>query len=285
MSSAPPPLLNVNVTVPAWLAVDRARRRLDTIRSGTGRLATAAGAAAAAAGMFIDTLTGTALVADAVLTLGGLAALRLWKIDGHQKATASVLYTLPGVALAALLVAEQAVPGIHWWEALGLTVWTAGTWAVRPARVARQMVSPPPPAGPSTDLAPVEEPVVDAHPAALWWAQNAAGAAPGTVLEDVERTGDASMRAIIRSTMPGEPVPDISIRRLSALMDIPEDDIAITPVPGRGAGVRRLTIGQAEASLDPAAVWARRIAPVAMPGAVLVGVRVGRPGIAQEESN
>lgn len=274
-----PPLMKVDVTVPAWPGVDRARRRLDTVRSGTGLLATAAGALSAAVGLFIGDLTGVSLVADAVLSLGGLVTLRMWRPDGHQKATASVLYLTPGVTLAALLVAEQAVPGIHWWEALGLAVWTVGVGVLRPARVARLMMSPPPPP-PSVDLAPVQETVVDAHPAARWWAQHVAidgGTAPGTVLEAVEQTGPSSMRAIIRSVKPGEPVPDISIRRLSALMDIPKELIEIGGVPGRGEGVQRLTIGNAETERDPATVWAQRIAPAAMPGAVLTGIRVGRP--------
>ncbi|WP_133306024.1 hypothetical protein [Microbispora triticiradicis] len=70
------------------------------------------------------------------------------------------------------------------------------------------------------------------------------------------------------------------IRNLSALMDVPEDLIDIGPVPGRGAGVRRLTIGTPDLHSDPATVWAQRIAPLAMPGAVLTSVRIGRPGAA-----
>ncbi|MEV3927653.1 hypothetical protein [Actinomadura coerulea] len=85
------------------------------------------------------------------------------------------------------------------------------------------------------------------------------------------------MTAIIAATTPGNPVPEISIRRLSALLDIPKDQISIGPVPGRGAGVRRLTIGtpDRQQGLDPAVVWAEKIAPAAMPGAVLTGIRVG----------
>lgn len=284
--STPPPLLKVDLTVPAWPAVDHARRRLDAVRSGTGLLATAAGALAASVGLFVDDVTGVALATTAVLSLGGLVTLRLWKPDGHQKATATVLYLAPGATLAALLVAEQAVPGIHWWEALGLLVWTVGTGLMRPARVARLMMSPPPPA-PVVDLAEQPEPEPAGHPAAQWWAQHVAvdgGAAPGTVLEAVELTGPSSMRAMIRSPRPGEPVPDISIRRLSAAMDIPEEDIDISGVPGRGAGVRRLTVGQAAEQSDPATVWAQRIAPAAMPGAVLTGIRVGRPTSTEERS-
>lgn len=85
------------------------------------------------------------------------------------------------------------------------------------------------------------------------------------------------MRAVIRSTVPGKPVPDISVKSLSALMDVPEEDIAIGGVPGRGAGVRLLTIGQESGDEDLATAWSTHIAPAAMPGAILTGVRVGRP--------
>ncbi|MFI6512145.1 hypothetical protein ACIBCT_31470 [Streptosporangium sp. NPDC050855] len=276
-SVTPPPLAPVEVELPQWPALVKARRRLAVIRSATGRMATLAGATAAATGLFTGELTGAALLADAALTLGGLVTLRLWKPQGHQRAAASALYLGPGVSLAALLVAEQIVPGIHWGEALALTAWTAGTWVLRPAEVARRMVTPPLSA-PSTALVPVEE-VANDHPAGRWWAQHVAidgGAAPDTVLDDIQRTGETSMRAVIRSTIPGRPVPEVSIKHLSALMDIPEEEIDIGAVPGRGAGVRRLTIGQPDDDL--ATVWTKRIAPAAMPGTVLAGVRVGRPG-------
>ncbi|MFI7630296.1 hypothetical protein [Microbispora rosea] len=284
--STPPPLAKVELSIPYWPQVDRARRALDTVRSGTGLLATAAGALSAAVGLFIGDLTAVSLVADAALSLGGLVTLRLWKPDGHQKAAASVMYLGPGVTLAALLVAERAVPGPQWWDALGLTVWTTGMLALRPARVARLMMSPPPPPpSASVDLAAVpRESAPVGHPVALWWAREVAGeggVAPGTVLEDIEQTGPSSMRAIIRSTTPGAPVPDISLRRLSAVTDVPEELIEIGKVPGRGAGVRLLTIGKAVED-DPAAIWAARIAPVAMPSAVLTGIRVGRPTSTEE---
>ena len=282
MTPAPPPLLTVNVEIPAWPAVDRARRRLDAVRSATGRVATVAGAGLAAAGLLDGQTTGLGLAVVAAATAAGLVTLRLWKPGGHQRATASVLYLMPGTGLIALLIAERVVAGIHWGEALALVVWTVGTWVLRPARVARRMMSPAP-APPCVDLAPMDEEdeAVADHPAARWWAVNVAaegGAGVGTVLEDVERTGPSAMRAVIRSAAPGEPVPDIPVRRLSALMDIPEDLISIGPVPGRGAGVRLLIIGQADEKTDPATVWAARIAPAAMPGSVLTGVRIGRPG-------
>ncbi|MET8145677.1 hypothetical protein ABZU32_35700 [Sphaerisporangium sp. NPDC005288] len=273
-----PAMAPVEVAVPAWPGLDRARRRVDTVRSCTGRVATIAGGALAAVGMFTGELYGACLLGTAAATLAGLASLRLWKPDGHQKATATALYLMPGAGLAALLVAEQAVAGIHWGEALALGTWTTATWVLRPGRTARRMRAPllPPPA--AAVVVPAR--VVEEHPAAWWWARHVAvddGAAPGTLLQDIEQTGESAMRAVIRSAVAGRPVPDISIRALSALMDVPEDQIGIGPVPGRGASMRRLTIGTPDMHADPATVWAQQIAPTAMPGAVLTSVRIGRP--------
>lgn len=280
MTRTPPPLPPLEVELPDWPAVRRARRRLDVVRSCTGRVATVAGIAAAACGLFTGDLAGASLLATAAASGAGLVSLRTWKPDGHQRATASVLYLAPGTSLAVLLVAERVIAGTHWSEALALTVWSAGTWVLRPARVARHMLCPPIPA----EVVPVAE-EVGHHPASRWWAALVAiegGAAPGTVLEGIERTGDAAMRAMIRSAIPGEPVPDISLRRLSALMDVPEDLITIGPVPGRGSSVRQLTIGRPEETADLTTIWAQRIAPVAMQGAILTGIRVGRPNTRED---
>ncbi|MET8866553.1 hypothetical protein ABZW11_26745 [Nonomuraea sp. NPDC004580] len=271
----------VRVDIPAWAAVVRARRRLEAVQSATGRVATLAGAAAVAVGMFTPALSGWSLLADAALTLAGLATLRLWRPEGLQRATASVLYLMPGASLGVLLAGQHFTPDLHpvWAtvEAAALLTWTVGTWVVRPAQAGRHMLAPPPPR--SVELAPAAQ-VVSDHPLAHWWARLVAvkdGPAPDTALDQIERTGERSMRAIIRSTVPGKPVPDISIKSLSALMDVPEEDIAIGGVPGRGAGVRLLTIGREGGDDDLATAWSTRIAPAAMPGAILTGVRVGRP--------
>ncbi|MEV4096999.1 hypothetical protein [Streptosporangium saharense] len=272
------PLLKVDIEVPAWPAVDRARWRLAALQDATGRAATVAGAALAGAGLLADqAVTGPSLVAVTVAALAGLVTLRAWRPVGHQRATASVLYLMPGMALAVLLTAERIVQGPHWGEALALAAWTVGTWVVRPSQLARRMLAPLPAPVVLADEDEVEEPL-DRHPAARWWAVNVAiegGAAPGTVLEDVERTGEQAMRAVIRSTIPGRAVPDISIKSLSALTDVPEDRIAIGPVPGRGAAVRLLTIGQAAKVLDAHTIWAERIAPLAMPGSVITEINFG----------
>lgn len=264
-------------TLPDTPQMNAARRRIDAISSGTGRVATAAGATAALAGMVAPAAAAVALPAAAVATGAGLVTLWLGQPPGHQRATTAVLYLMPGVSLAGVLAAECLVAGIHWGEALAALVWSAATWLVRPARIARRMVSAPLPPPPAASV----KPVVDAHPAAAWWASRVAvdkGAAPGTLLTQIERTGETSMRAIICAAVAGQPVPDVSIRHLSALMDVPEDLISIGPVPGRGAGMRRLTIGASAAEeTDPTTVWEERIAPAAMPGAVLTGIRVGTP--------
>lgn len=281
------PLPAVDITLPEWAAVRKARRRVDVVRSATGRLATLAGGCAAACGLFTGDLTGASLLATVALSCVGLGTLRVWKPDGHQKATATVLYLVPGASLAALLIGERMLAGINPVEAAGLLAWIVGTWVARPARVARRLLSPPPapePAGPA--LLPD---VLCDHPAALWWARKVAikdGAGPGTALAHIEQTGAQAMRAVIRSTVPGRPVPDISKRRLSALMDVPEDEIDIGPVPGRGAAYQFLTVGRQDEDLTPAAVWAEGVAPYAMPGTVLTSARTGRPPIrAQDEED
>jgi hypothetical protein len=281
---------------------DAGRRRIDTARSRAGQVATAAGTAAATAGLFTPEVFGESLLATAVATGAGFVMLptRRAKVkktvivagdDGevtastrwvpsHQVKTASVLYTAPGVSLMAVLVAERIVPGLHWGEALAVALWSAGTFWLRPSRAARHMLVPPlPPLPKPTGDLVVQEQTVGAHPAAQWWAEHAAiegGAAPGTLLEDIERTGENAMKAVIRSSVRGEPVPDISVRRLSALMDVPQDLITIGPVPGRGASVQLLTVGTADSAMDAHTVWATRIAPLAMPGATITAINFGR---------
>ncbi|MFH8582542.1 hypothetical protein [Streptomyces zaomyceticus] len=286
--------------------LDVARRRLDTTRSYTGRITTVAGTAAATAGLFTPELLGESLLATAAATGAGLLVLPLYKakktktvrethqdhnsmaswtreVPTHQARTAATMYVAPGVSLMVVLLAERLVSGVHWGEALAVALWSAGTWWLRPARAARHMLVPPlPPIEKATELVVQEEPeqTYD-HPAAQWWAELVAvdgGVVPGTVLESIERTGERSMRAVIRSVIPGHPVPsirDAEISRLSALMDLPEADIKVTPVPGRGSSVRLLTVGTADEALSAQNFWATRIAPLAMPGAQITAINFG----------
>jgi hypothetical protein len=46
-------------------------------------------------------------------------------------------------------------------------------------------------------------------------------------------------------------------------------------VPGGGAWVGLLTVGTADDALDARTVWATRIAPLAMPGAVITEINFG----------
>jgi hypothetical protein len=259
--------------------IDRARAHLAATRSRAGHLATAAGTAAATAGLFTADYTGDALLGTLAATGAGLVFLPTGRASGHQKYTAAVLYTAPGVSLTAVLLAERIVSGTHWGEALAVAVWSAGVWFLRPAWAARRMLVPPVPApAPAADVELPQQAAAGAHPAALWWASKVAvegGPAAATVLEDVERTGPESLTAIIRSIVPGVPVPDISVRHLSALMDVPEDLITVGPVRGRGASVRQLTVGHPPADNDPVAVWTQRIAPLAMPGSTITGITFG----------
>jgi hypothetical protein len=297
--------------------LDTGRRRLDTARSYTGRAATVLGAGAATTGLFTQGLYGESLLATAAATGLGVAVLPTWKAvkfkevkvrtehhngfsvstekePTHQARTARLLYAAPGAALLGILTAEQIVPGFHWGEALALAVWSAGTWWLRPGRAARHMLVPPlPPLETTGDLVVQEQPDVGHdHPAAQWWAEQVGvegGIVPGTVLEDITRTGEQAMRGIIRAVVPGQPVPpikDTEISRLSALMDVPEDLIKVGPVPGRGASVRQLAIGEPDAgALDAETFWATRIAPLAMPGARIAAINFGRMTVDMTKEN
>lgn len=273
--------------VEAW---ERMRRGVDTARSLTGRVATLSGGVAALAVVAAPVpLTAVVTVGATVVAVAvGTGILRLqMPFRGHQKSAATVLYTVPGIGLAGVLLTEWATAHVAWGGTRPLQVllagaWTLGVWLLRPARAARRMVSPPPPPARPRGRARSGV-VVDQHPVAQWWAEHVAahdGPAAGTALAEVQPIGQEGLTAIIRATTPGKPVPDISIRHLSALLDVPEAHIHIDPVFGRGAGVRRFTVGQGdvvEADADPTTVWANTIAPLAMPGAVVTAIRVGSP--------
>ncbi|MFI5526871.1 hypothetical protein [Streptomyces platensis] len=272
--------------------LDSGRRRLDTARSHVGRIATAAGTAAATAGLFTPAVTGESLLATALATGAGLlvlptgrAARRAAASDGeapaphHQANTAMALYAAPGVSLLGVLIAERIVPGVHWGEGLAVAVWSAGTFYLRPSRTARHLLVPPLPPlkKAAADLVVQEQPAYD-HPAAQWWAEHVAvegGPAPDTVLEAIEQTGERGMRAVIRSAIEGEPVPDISKRRLSARLKVPVELIQVEPLPGHGEDVQRLLVGEADEDLDARTLWATRIAPLAMPGASITSIAFG----------
>ncbi|WP_310727924.1 hypothetical protein [Streptomyces sp. N2A] len=259
------------------------RSRFAQARNAFGRVATLAGTGALAIGTFTHDFYGP----SALAALGCSAWGALWSVTLPRDAagnTAMGLYLAPSVSLALLLTAQRIVPGIDWyWQLLTDAGWTAGVLYVRPARMARVLVgrerSLTPEAIEQTQeiLAQDTVPTGPQHPMAAFWAQHVAiegGAAPNTVLEQIERTGEESMTAVIRSTLPGKPVPKIDLLELSAAINWPEDDIAITPVPRQGAGVRRLTVGQApEEAMDIYTAWEKLIAPKGMPATVITAIR------------
>ena len=259
------------------------RGRVALARNAVGRLATVAGTGALATGAFTHDFYGPSVLA--ALGCAGWGAL--WSATLPRDAagnTAMGLYLSPSVSMAVLLTAQRLVPGVDWyWQLLADAGWSAVVLYVRPARMARVL------AGRERSLTPqaieqTQELLAQdtaqggpQHPMAVFWAQHVAidgGAAPNTVLEQIEKTGEESMTAVIRSTLPGKPVPKIDLLELSAAINWPEDDIAITPVPRQGAGVRRLTVGEApEEAMDIYTAWEKLIAPKGMPATVITSIR------------
>ncbi|MFG2904018.1 hypothetical protein ACGF13_02955 [Kitasatospora sp. NPDC048286] len=259
------------------------RGRVATARSHLGRAATLTGTAGLAAGaVTTDFLPATVGGAGAAIAYGLIWSATLPR--DHVRDTATALYLAPAVTMAGVLVVERLVPGLHWWELAAGAVWAAAVWFIRPARMARVMAGREPSLTPeAVEQARHEAPTGldqagDRHPLAVWWSEHAAvdgGVAPGTVLEQIERTGPQSMRAVIRSAHHGTPVPTISTTRLSALIDWDEEEITVTKMPGRGAGVRRLTVGHApQDAADMYAHWTQHIAPKGMPGTTITGIRI-----------
>jgi len=253
------------------------RGRVAVARNHAGRAATAAGTAAAAATALDPHWYGYGMAGALFTATGGL----LWATTlpkGRIRDASMALYLTPAVSLAVLLTCERLVRG-GWWELLADAAWTVAVWWNRPARLARVLANREPSLAPEAVAQALDQ--VDApssaHPMSIWWAQRVAtegGPGVGTALQDIEWTGPASLRGVIRSTIPGTPVPAISTQALSALLDWPEDQIAIAPIPGRGAGVRHLTVGQAPVAItDLHSAWTDRIAPKGMPNTVITKIR------------
>ncbi|MFI7278561.1 hypothetical protein [Streptomyces sp. NPDC049879] len=263
----------------------RVRAGVRTTRDAAGRAGTAVGAAAlVAAAATGDPALMLALPVTAAATLGGYAVSvprdprPHWLLRG--------LYLTPGATLTVQLLAAQAAGG--WWQWATAAAWSGLVWTVRPARWARDLITPPATAptgvetvhtlaggtaetGPGVDLTGP----LDAR-LASWWTTLVAcdgGAAPGTHLEQITVAGPREWSAHIVAR-PGEPVGDIPVARLSALTDIPAGLIALGDVPGSGAGRRQIRVGTS-APADFAGLWAQRIAPRAMPGTTVTAIRYG----------
>jgi hypothetical protein len=262
-------------------------------RAGAGRIATAAGAAVLAGGLLTDSVTGPGLIAVVSVAGAGLAAnAKIWRAPASVKATAVAVYAAPHAGCAAVLVGERLAPvgGMSLLVQAGVVaLWSGATWFVRPGMLARELVdeaiaqeaaeAAKESARPAAEVAVPDQAAVS--PAARWWAEQIAtedGIAPGTVLLEHQQVSPDCVAAVIGSKKRGTPVPEISTARLSAYMDMPEDLIEIGPVPGRGAGVRLLVMGQrpkpaekntAKTAESDEATWAQ-IAATAMPGIELI---------------
>ncbi|MDW6061346.1 hypothetical protein SAZ11_29180 [Streptomyces sp. FXJ1.4098] len=192
----------------------------------------------------------------------------------HQKVkpVAMMVYASPHAGMAGVLVAERLASGdvARLVEGGAVAAWTAGVWWIRPASLAKRIARARPAEDQPQETAPAVVDQVPTDPAARWWAENVAredGIAPGTCVIATQRIDADRTAAVIAATTPGEPVPEISITRLSALMDRPEELISIDPIPGRGAGLRMLTVGKKREA--PADTWTE-ISRSALPGVELM---------------
>ncbi|GAA2417922.1 hypothetical protein ACFPFX_04715 [Streptomyces mauvecolor] len=266
-----------------------ARRGGPAVSSGVGRLATLVGTGAMTAGLFTDTGTAWAILASAAAGLGGaFLSPRLQLAHPMKKPITFTVYLAPHTVLVATLVTELAwgAPGGRVVEGGVAVLWTAGVWWLRPAKLAKRVAKWPEPVVETDDTeatnggagAEVEVAVeIPDDPDGRWWALNAArkgGVAEGTRVIGVRAIEDRRRVAVaLAAAEKGEPVPDIKIKRLSALMNVPEALLEVQAIPGHGAGVAMLLIGpkpEAEAAVDED-VWAE-IGRSALPGVTLVEV-------------
>ncbi|MEU9535876.1 hypothetical protein AB0D00_26655 [Streptomyces sp. NPDC048213] len=264
---------------------------LARVRSTVGRAATVAGALVLTGGLGNDvfTLPGAA-AAIAAAGVGLATNPKVRHAPESVRWTAVSLYAAPHAGCAVILVGERLAPEGSvsvLVQAAVIALWTGATWMLRPGLTARefadevlaQELAEAAKAAEAEAAAFVPAAPAYASEAACWWGENFAvegGIAPGTVLLDHRQVSAQCVALIIGTQTHGQAVPDISKPGLSAALDIPEEQIDIGPVPGRGAGVRLLVLGQrpvAEAEVEPvdsdAEMWAE-IATAAMPGVELI---------------
>ncbi|OKJ46762.1 hypothetical protein [Streptomyces sp. CB02115] len=262
---------------------------LARVRSTVGRAATVAGAVVLAGGLGNDVFTLPGAAAAVVAAGVGLASNpRVVRAPESVRWTAISLYAAPHTGCALVLVGERLAPDgpVSLLVQAGVVaLWTGATWMLRPGLTAQELVDEAVAQELADAAKAVEaavEPVAPAYASegAQWWGETFAvegGLAPGTVLLDHQQVSERCVALVIGTQKRGQPVPDISKPGLSAALDLPEDLIDIGPVPGRGAGVRLLVLGQrpvAEAEVEAAGdsdaeVWAE-IAATAMPGVELI---------------
>ena len=283
--------------------------RVAAWRDRAGRAGTVLGAGCLIASAFTSqalALGGPWIIGASAVGLA--AAWRRWGRGTHEAVLA--LYAAPAGSLIAGMGIFQLSHGLRWWEGVCVAAWSAAVWRVRPARTAQTLartLSDTDEHGHehSQTLSDVVRTYVrvrtDGHEhsqthghsdtpegklCGYWdtYVSGDSGAAPGTHLEQVQVHGPRDFSAHIVA-VPGTPVPSISVAALSALMDIPEDKIHITGVPGRGAGRKQLIVGtQPEVSpaANPHMWWATTVAPKAMPNSRIVGIRRGSVSLSKD---
>ncbi|MGW3200093.1 hypothetical protein ACWDBD_37115 [Streptomyces sp. NPDC001118] len=268
----------------------------DRARAQAGRIATVAGAAVLTGGLHTDITLPGVVAAVGAAGLGLATNIKILRSPDAVKATAIAVYAAPHAGCAAVLTGEFLAPDgtVSVLVQAGVVVlWTGATWLLRPGLLARRIANEAT-AQEIAEAAKEEETDTEADetavpartdyasPEARWWAEEIAGEdgiAPGTVLLEHQQVTERCVAAVIGSVTRGMPVavPDNFTARMSALLDMPEELIEFGPVPGRGAGVRLLVLGErpqpaeveAKTSSSDEETWAE-IAAVAMPGVELL---------------
>ncbi|WP_019074382.1 hypothetical protein [Streptomyces hokutonensis] len=275
--------------MPLRTYIQTTRRAGSAAVSGVGRLATLAGGGAMVAGLFTDAGTLPAILTTVAAGLGGaFLSPRFQLAHPMKKPIVYTIYLTPHTVLVSNLFTELA------WDATegrlvqgGVAVlWTAGVWWLRPGKLAKRVAKWPEPVVEPDDTeadqdgagagAEVAIAIPD-DPAGRWWALNAAkkdGVAEGTRVIAVRAIEDGRRVAVALTAIEkGEPVPDIKIKRLSALMNVPGELLEMQEIPGRGAGFAMLLIGP-RPEAGPARdedVWAE-IGRSALPGVTLTEI-------------
>ncbi|WP_331735226.1 hypothetical protein OG590_40045 (plasmid) [Streptomyces goshikiensis] len=275
--------------MPLRTYIDTIRRAGTATVSGVGRLATLAGGGAMTAGLLTDATTVPAILTTISAALAGaFLSPRLGLTHPMKRAVVLTVYLTPHTVLVANLATELVwdAPEGRLVQGVVAVLWTAGVWWLRPARLAKRVAKWPAPVA-EPDATEGQESAAGAEaevvaelpddPAGRWWALNAAkagGVAEGTrVIGARPIEGGRRVAVALAATERGEPVPDIKIKRLSALMAVPEQLLAVEPIPGHGAGVAMLLIGPAPepAVVHDEDVWSE-IARSALPGVALIEI-------------
>ncbi len=260
---------------------------LARVRATAGRAAAVAGTVVLTGGLGNDAFTLPGALAAAATAAVGLAANhQVLRAPASVRWTAISVYAAPHAGCAAVLVGERLAPEGSvsvLLQAAAIALWTGATWYLRPGLTARELVDEALAQELADAVEKTEETAVEPAPTydtpqARWWGERFAvegGVAPGTVLLQHQQVSEGCLAIVIGAQKRGQPVPDISKPGLSAELDLPEELIEIGPVPGRGAGVRLLVLGQRPAA-EPGATsstdeetWAE-IASTAMPGIELI---------------